>query len=936
MNCFKLLLALSVALLGFTVSVDATILSIPDEYQTFAAAFDSVSDGDTVLVSPGVYNEHVEWPRYDFTLASLFLTTGDTVYIDSTVISGDGTGRSCVSFRQQMGEGQRLVGFTLRDAVTDYGGGIYITHMRPSIENVKVVNCEATERGGGIDCSVESSAILRNITLLNNRAPNGGGLGLNSCRTTVEGARIAGNYGSRGGGGVYLMRSTLTMSDFEIHGNETDTGDGYGGGIDVYIGTLSLQDGIISGNTTRVGGAIASTEDVTGIYLERVVLVDNYAAMQGSAFHLESAPILSLNHVTIAGNRSPRPEFDVDVTHYTILNSIFWDEAELVMDLNSYEEGVSRLDYCIFRNIAAALRGQGSDPVRQSGHFIESDPLFVDEESSDYHLTDNSPAIDAGDPNGAKDPDSSRADIGALPNILPNWICGRVTAHATGLPIASASIQLGETRETASDAEGHFAFGGVRESPFRLHVLAPGFSNLTSDEYEIRREDSLTIDLALLRPQIILGRDEINYDLRAQCSTYVALRIRNDGEGELSWKTRVDFDDLSWKPAMASREVIDLSALLPSAAITGAILRNDRWFVAGEDREANLTIWVYDAGWNLLGRYPQGERRWPGIRDIEFDGEMLWGADRNSICGYDGAFDLVALYQAPEGLASVRAIAWDEQNGLLWAGVGSRYGALDRNGNMVVAVRTLPNLSITNLCYWVDEPEGYNLITVIDQTAEVYGIRPQTGEIKKFGELEGDTLRLYSSSAICPALDRYGAVPLVTVTSNFFSPGLDVFQLHQAPLWMTLDAEEGILASGENHSIVIRFIALGEGDEDFTGRIWFEQNGLADAAFVEVTLSVEPNSVVDQVLIPTENSLSAFPNPFNDRAIVRFALKEPGKVKLTVWDGVGRNVVRLEEGVYPAGARSTVWNASSVASGVYLVRLETATQALTVKALLVK
>ena len=46
-----------------------------------------------------------------------------------------------------------------------------------------------------------------------------------------------------------------------------------------------------------------------------------------------------------------------------------------------------------------------------------ADPLFVDPDNRDYRLQSGSPAIDAGDPNSPKDPDGSRADIGALGGV---------------------------------------------------------------------------------------------------------------------------------------------------------------------------------------------------------------------------------------------------------------------------------------------------------------------------------------------------------------------------------------------------------------------------------------------------------------------------------------------------------------------------------------
>jgi hypothetical protein len=81
-----------------------------------------------------------------------------------------------------------------------------------------------------------------------------------------------------------------------------------------------------------------------------------------------------------------------------------------------------------------------SDTVALSGtENLLSDPLFTDEGSYDFSLTAASPAIDAGDPAHALDPDGSRADMGAYypfdvddyPYLVPNIVViNEVLAHS--------------------------------------------------------------------------------------------------------------------------------------------------------------------------------------------------------------------------------------------------------------------------------------------------------------------------------------------------------------------------------------------------------------------------------------------------------------------------------------------------------------------------
>jgi hypothetical protein len=71
---------------------------------------------------------------------------------------------------------------------------------------------------------------------------------------------------------------------------------------------------------------------------------------------------------------------------------------------------------------------------------------------------------------------------------------------------------------------------------------------------------------------------------------------------------------------------------------------------------------------------------------------------------------------------------------------------------------------------------------------------------------------------------------------------------------------------------------------------------------------------------------SCYPNPFNPSTEIRFDLPDPAAVSLAVYDLLGRKVADLASGHYEAGYHSAVWNATDMASGVYLARLEVVDQ----------
>ena len=71
-----------------TASLQAGIINVPADQSTVQAGIDAAVNGDTVSVADGTQTKNINFKSKAITVASQFLTDGNSDHIDNTIIDG--------------------------------------------------------------------------------------------------------------------------------------------------------------------------------------------------------------------------------------------------------------------------------------------------------------------------------------------------------------------------------------------------------------------------------------------------------------------------------------------------------------------------------------------------------------------------------------------------------------------------------------------------------------------------------------------------------------------------------------------------------------------------------------------------------------------------------------------------------------------------------
>lgn len=168
-NIYNKLLFLSFAALLLSVKLYAKIIEVPKDYSTIQMGINAASDGDTVLVSDGVYYENLLIIDKEIVLASMFIIDSDSSHIKNTVINGkyptvpNRASTLSIIADKRMYLSPVIIGFTITggkgtlveefietadgtQTIEKYvGGGLFIKRMNPVFSYNRIVDNKTEE-----------------------------------------------------------------------------------------------------------------------------------------------------------------------------------------------------------------------------------------------------------------------------------------------------------------------------------------------------------------------------------------------------------------------------------------------------------------------------------------------------------------------------------------------------------------------------------------------------------------------------------------------------------------------------------------------------------------------------------------------------------------------------------------------------------------------
>jgi len=301
------------------------------------------------------------------------------------------------------------------------GGGVWCdTAASPTFRHCQVLVNTAAWDAGGIYCDTLSAAIFDTCSITVNTATNGGGVYCRLSSPTFTGCKIGYNTGTSLWGGVVCGdRSSPSFTNCDISNN---TGTARGGGVWCWLSTPNFTNCLVAGNSATLGGGFGCDWNSSPT-LRHCTIYGNTATTGAGVYVWGSSP--TINSTIVAFSNGQGIYFQAGAASQVRFCDIYGNTGgNIIFFNNDPTQGPFTIGQLTMTNA-------NGDPCDMYWN-IFLDPLFLNGPAGDFHLTDYSRCLGAGDNNGLvatdfegqprPNPPVSNPDIG----MDEHWLGGPV------------------------------------------------------------------------------------------------------------------------------------------------------------------------------------------------------------------------------------------------------------------------------------------------------------------------------------------------------------------------------------------------------------------------------------------------------------------------------------------------------------------------------
>lgn len=477
-------------------------------------------------------------------------------------------------------------------------------------------------------------------------------------------------------------------------------------------------------------------------------------------------------------------------------------------------------------------------------------------------------------------------------------LSGTITDVGTGEPIPGAEILTSRSFWAETDEEGNYEIDVILvDEGYSVTAFIQGWNDSTVVGIDIIEDEVTEVNFSLLHPEFESSDMELERMLEIDDTVNLNFILSNHGNGPLDWRVERHLrGDANAEPWDFRREYM-VAQVVDDARIQGVVFANDRYYVSGGNNR-DPVIYVLNRGFELIETLDQPiDNDSKGMRDLAWDGELIWGACNNLVYALDPEGNVIHEWESPYNFTS--AITYDPNLDVIWiAYTTNNLIGFTREGERIEDLEIdRKGLRIYGLAYWPEDPDDYTIYAyhkeIVTGRLTIHKFNPDSGDTLFVNYIDRENAGTPSSSFITNEFDVYSWV-MINITDASRDDGgdrVDIWQLDARKDWYLVEPEVGLINQGEEQEFTLTLDATGLPAVTFEGDLVYYHNAIGGETRIAVTLDVFDGdrpiqrtmslnqgwNMVSLNIIPEEDDLREMFQPIVERDLLNL-----------VKDGLGR------------------------------------------------